>query len=88
MDTKTTDREFTLRFGNLLLRRDKQNLWEIVEVTKNQTSENYEKLAYWNQDKDLIYCNSRHLDSDISYDFIKIEYMTERWLLQKGVSNV
>lgn len=86
MDTKTP--EFTLRFDNLLLRKDSENLWEIIEIVKNQVSETYERIAYWNQDKDLIYCNSRHLDSDISYNFIKIEYMTERWLLQKGVSNV
>ena len=45
MDEKTIDRELTLRFDDLLLRKDKENLWEIVEVIKDQPCE---RLAYWN----------------------------------------
>lgn len=83
MDEKTIDRELTLRFDDLLLRKDKENLWEIVEVIKGQPCE---RLAYWNHNKELIHCNSRHLDADIIYNFLKLEDIVEKWLLKKGVA--
>lgn len=82
MDEKCDLPALTLRFDNVLLRKDSQNFWEIVEVIKNDFSESYEKLAYWNDENDLIYCNSRHLDADIIYNFIKIEDLASNWLIR------
>lgn len=81
-DDKFCTKELTLRFENLLLRKDCDNFWEIVEVIKDRLGNPYERIAYWNKEKDLIYCNSRHLDSDIIYNFLKIEDLVKKWLLK------
>ena len=82
MEENSLNNSLTLRFDNLLLRRDTQNFWEIVEVFKDKVSDTYERIAYWNQEKDLVYCNSRHLDADVIYNFIKLEDLVKNWLLK------
>ena len=86
MDDQIKERELTLRFDNLLLRKDHENFWEIVEVIPNNLSLNYERLAYWKKNQDITFCSSRHLDSDIIYNFIKLQHMVEKWLLKKGAN--